>query len=72
MPRMNTLHQKMKRSQKNEYSFKYVEIVDNFGGQSQNWPNFGVISIHCRVFSLKSILGGLLNFKCSFGYAFFG
>ena len=30
----------------------YDDIVNIFGGSSQNWPSLWVISMHLRVFSL--------------------
>ena len=53
--------------QKNEYFWGYEDFVDIFLGSSQNWASLRVISMHFRVFFLRSmyrigIFLGLLKF----------
>ena len=50
----------------------YEDFVDIFGGSSQNWASLRVISMHFRVFFLRSmyrivIFFGLLKFNFFFG-----
>ena len=60
--------------QKNENSFGYEDLVDIFGGSSQNWAIFRVISMHFRVFLKVKVQNGgyffaLLKFRIVSGGA---